>query len=197
VTRLIVKKAKSGEEYRDIARINSPGRVDFKGRPIPSGTVCYLRNVDTKRDTYVWVRGVGDDLLKERSLSKDESYIMIDDATRERLGVNLDSEKEFLIKKANLLEQILFWPWKVSDPGLRISFIMGLMGLATGLFGMLFPLFDSKDHGNIFASSIQLLTLIVISLVAACSIINWIAIWRFSCSSKDRERCHSQQDFRP
>jgi hypothetical protein len=122
--RLEVKGLEPEDCWRDIVRIKKHYRIDRSGRPIARGRICIIKTGD--REAWVVMHG----------RETDECVIQIDLNLRRILGVRKDQVHDFEITQLSWL-RALWYPWKASDPGYRISGQLGLIGLFLGLVGIL------------------------------------------------------------
>lgn len=118
--KLTVKSARPDDVYKDIVRIHRSDRNSIR-----AGRVCRISVGVSYR--YFIVRG----------LAQDESgQILVDDISREALGLKLGQQYDFGIAPAGLIGQIR-WACAVADPGARIAALLGVLSLVLGLIGVL------------------------------------------------------------
>src|SRR5262245_58371497 len=114
---LEIHHAREGDVYKDTARIHESHRSGIK-----SGRICRLFIQGRRRHTLVAVRGLPE---------TERNWIRLDDATRERVGLNDDSvgtRAHFKIKEGHWWESTT-WALGASDPAARISVGLGWWSL--------------------------------------------------------------------
>jgi hypothetical protein len=127
VKSLVVGRSYRDDVYKDIVRIPEDQRREDHGFAIPEGTLCSIKTGQLR--TYAFVRGLSESV---------EAVILIDDRTRNKLGVESGAKYDFEIEPTKTWGQIR-WAWHAADPAYRIgsrlcllSLLLGFVGLALG-----------------------------------------------------------------
>jgi hypothetical protein len=136
VVQLTVRSARSDDVYKDIARIGRDDRGKFRtGRP-------YRFSVNGRSVPLV-LRGVG---------AQNRGAILIDEATRSRLGVQYGKPYEFQVRELGFFAE-LWWGWGSSDPTVRsmsrvavISLGLGTLSVILGLLGIVLAALATKGN---------------------------------------------------
>lgn len=117
--KLRVASARSEEVVKDIIRVS---RLDRGG--IPSGQICKVTVEGRKK--YFIVRGLSEE---------QNGQILMDDLSRQSLGVDLGKQYDFEIQIAGIIGKI-WWACTVTDPGARIAAWLGVLSVALGFLGV-------------------------------------------------------------
>ena len=123
---LEVHQQLSGDVYRDVVRIPERHRRDVRGRLVPEGTIVKL-TVQGTGSRVVWLRGIE---------GTAESWIRMDDKTRNELGVVTNQEYYFSIERVGTWGK-LRWALGSSDPALRIAAWLGVISVALAVISVL------------------------------------------------------------
>ena len=127
---LQVQQQLKGDVYRDVVRIPEKHRKDSLGRMVPEGTIVKLTVSGRRASKVVWLRGMGDTA---------EAWILMDDKTRNDLGVTTTQEHDFRIERANAYRR-LRWALDSSDPALCIATRLAVISVVLGVLGLCFSL---------------------------------------------------------
>jgi hypothetical protein len=129
--KLQVQMAAREDVYRDLARIPEGHRRGRDGKTIIEGSVCKISAGSAS--TFALLRGCQ---------VTDQPVILLDERTRNQLGLACGQSTEFEIKPVGLWGQFL-WAWSASDPAYRIgarmavvSVVLGFIGLVLGVAGI-------------------------------------------------------------
>jgi len=119
-----VGRSHKDDVYKDIVRIPEDQRREQQLFAIPEGTLCTIKTSNSS--TYAFVRGNSDSL---------EPMILMDDRTRNRLGVESGTEYVFEIEPTGMWGQVR-WAWNAADPAYRLGSRFGLLSLFLGVIGL-------------------------------------------------------------
>lgn len=119
--KLTVKSALEGDVFKDIVRIHQENRG-----PIKAGRVCKI-SVKNGKEKFFIVRGLP---------VNQNSKILMDDISREALGVELGEEYEFEVKEAGLWGKV-WWACTVADTAPRIAAQLGVLSVILGALGVI------------------------------------------------------------
>lgn len=128
--KLLVQQAQKEDVYKDIVRVAETFRKNEREETIKAGMVCKMRLKSNKKWIYSILRGMNE----KNSFG---SSILIDDALREKLGIKLGREYEFVFKKIGWWSWWR-WAWDATDPGYQISLRIALISLILGGAGLIF-----------------------------------------------------------
>jgi hypothetical protein len=121
---LEVHEARKDEVYKDIARISEASR---KG--LVAGKIHRFR---TKAGSaYLILRG------NDASLEK--SYIRLDEAARDRLGLSdndILKNADFTVSEVGLRGEFV-WAWQATDPSYRVAARLGVLSIVLAVFSVL------------------------------------------------------------
>jgi hypothetical protein len=121
---LSVIEAPLRDVMSDIARFDRAYRT-FDGQLLRAGRIVVLKV--GLNSAYVVARGPA-------GVKKGE--ISLDSATRDKLGVKAGGNADFVIEKANLLEEFR-WAWDATDAMPRVAARLGAISVGLGLLGLL------------------------------------------------------------
>ena len=122
--KLQVQMAAREDVYRDLARIPEAHRRGRDGKTIIEGSVCKISAGSAS--TYALLRGCQ---------VTDQPVILLDERTRNELGLSCGQSVDFVIKPAGLSGQFR-WAWSASDPAYRIGARMAVISVALGFTGL-------------------------------------------------------------
>jgi hypothetical protein len=121
---LEVHEARKDEVYKDIARISEASR---KG--LVAGKIHRFRT--KSGSAYLILRG--------NDVSLEMSYIRLDEAARDRLGLS-DSDKfknaDFTVSEVGLWGEFV-WAWQATDPSYRVAARLGVVSIVLAVFSVL------------------------------------------------------------
>jgi hypothetical protein len=126
--KLKVCQLNRSEFFKDLARVPQKYRFATNGRAIPEGRICEVSIGG--RSALISLRG---------QTETDNPEIQIDGKTRNRLGVELDSELEVQFKEAGLLGQFT-WARRSSDPAYMLASNFALLSIGLSLVGIVLGL---------------------------------------------------------
>ncbi len=124
--KLTVRAARLEDIYKDIVRVPEEHRRDVIGETIEESTVCKI--TANHKSTYAVLRGT------RGVQAKPEAVAMMDDKTRNRLGLKKGDEIEFGFKHSRFWGQ-WWWAWNASETAFRVATRLALVSLALGLLG--------------------------------------------------------------
>lgn len=116
---LVVRPAHADDVFKDIARIHESDRKGSR-----AGLV-YRLSVNRKT-AFTIVRGMKDGA---------KGTILLDEITRDNLGIEINEQCLFKIAKAGFWGQ-LRWSWGTSDPAYRVAARLALISLGLGVLGL-------------------------------------------------------------
>jgi hypothetical protein len=123
---LTVVMAAEDDIYKDLARVHRADRGD-----LPSGQIYRLcANGNRKRLIVRGLQGVD-------APNGAHGYIYLDEATRDALGVALESRYQFQITKVGWFGR-LCWAWDASDPAYNVAARLGVISFFLGVLSF-FP----------------------------------------------------------
>src|SRR5712691_6187935 len=107
--KLLVQKSSPDDVYQGMVRIPEKYRTDRKGKLVPEGVVCELT-----------APGLGAVLVSVRGKqSSDHAEIFIDEATRNRLNLQVGAEHDLSLRQVGFIGDI-WWAVKAADPAYRV-----------------------------------------------------------------------------
>lgn len=121
--KLKVEQARRDDVFEDVMRVNEKDRIDSNGRRIPTGAICSIEVHGCK--VYAVSRGTAE-----------EGIIAMDDALRERLGVNTGDVIEPRFRAVGVWGEQM-WGWRASHPVTRAASRLGIISLTLGVIGLL------------------------------------------------------------
>lgn len=119
--KLTVKSALEGDVFKDIVRIHQDNRGSIK-----AGRVCKISVKNGKEKLFI-VRGLP---------VNQNDKILMDDLSREALGVELGKEYEFEVQETGFWGKI-WWACSVADPIPRIAAQLGVLSVVLGALGVI------------------------------------------------------------
>jgi hypothetical protein len=123
--KLTVHQLPQADVYKDVVRIPEAHRLDVDARRIAEATVCKVA-----------VSGGCSKLLSVRGYNSTEPIILMDERTRNDLGVSDRQEYDFQLKPTRWFGHSR-WAWNASDPAYRVPIRMALLSVVLGFVGLM------------------------------------------------------------